>query len=137
MRQSGRPIGQPRLGLAFSSFDYCRNTVVAHLLFLVPFFSLLCVEFLCVLLATPALSFLTRHLSHGILLSSGILMKPIRLLASLTLTAIASLPVAAQNSGFNPPRANAAKSPPRAEAYYNFTLGHMFELQFEQTNQGE
>jgi predicted Zn-dependent protease len=64
-------------------------------------------------------------------------MKPIRLLASLTLTAIASWPVAAQNSGFNSPRANAAKSPPRAEAYYNFTLGHMFELQFEQTNQGE
>src|ERR1700676_1915360 len=92
---------------------------------------------MCLLLATPALSFLTRHLPHGILLSSGTLMKPIRLLASLTLAAIASFPVAAQNSAFNPPRANAAKSPPRAEAYYNFTLGHMFELQFEQTNQGE
>jgi tetratricopeptide (TPR) repeat protein len=64
-------------------------------------------------------------------------MTPFRLLASFAFIAIVTLPVAAQDSGFNSPRANSAKSPPRAEAYYNFTLGHMFELQFEQTNQGE
>ena len=65
-------------------------------------------------------------------------MKPLRLFASLTFVAVAALPVAAQDSGFNPPRsATKAPPPPRAEAYYNFTLGHMFEMQFEQTNQGE
>jgi predicted Zn-dependent protease len=64
-------------------------------------------------------------------------MTPIRLLASFAFAATVTFPVAAQDSGFNSPRANFAKSPPRAEAYYNFTLGHMFELQFEQTNQGE
>lgn len=33
--------------------------------------------------------------------------------------------------------ASAEKMTPRAEAYYNFTMGHLYELQYEQTSQPE
>src|SRR5579863_3814684 len=60
-----------------------------------------------------------------------------RLLPILIVTALTSLPAAGQSSfaGQDPPPQE--KSSPRADAYYNFTLGHLYELQFEQTSQHE
>src|SRR5580704_15560194 len=60
-----------------------------------------------------------------------------RFLPILIVTALTSLPAAAQSSfaGQDPPPQE--KSSPRADAYYNFTLGHLYELQFEQTSQHE
>src|SRR5271170_3325406 len=60
-----------------------------------------------------------------------------RFLPILIVAALTSLPVAAQSSfaGQDPPPQE--KSSPRADAYYNFTLGHLYELQFEQTSQHE
>jgi len=60
-----------------------------------------------------------------------------RFLAILIVSALAGLPAPAQTSfaGQAPPPQE--KSSPRADAYYNFTLGHIYELQFEQTSQHE
>jgi tetratricopeptide (TPR) repeat protein len=60
-----------------------------------------------------------------------------RFLPILIVAAATSLPAAAQSSfaGQDPPPQE--KSSPRADAYYNFTLGHLYELQFEQTSQHE
>jgi tetratricopeptide (TPR) repeat protein len=60
-----------------------------------------------------------------------------RFLPILIVAALTSLPAAAQSSftGQDPPPQE--KSSPRADAYYNFTLGHLYELQFEQTSQHE
>jgi tetratricopeptide (TPR) repeat protein len=55
----------------------------------------------------------------------------------LIVTAFISLPAAAQSSFVGQDPAPQEKSSPRADAYYNFTLGHLYELQFEQTSQHE
>jgi tetratricopeptide (TPR) repeat protein len=60
-----------------------------------------------------------------------------RFLPILIVTALTSLPAAAQSSFAGQDPAPQEKSSPRADAYYNFTLGHLYELQFEQTSQHE
>jgi tetratricopeptide (TPR) repeat protein len=63
-------------------------------------------------------------------------MKPIRIPLTLAIATLAITPVFAQKDALDtakPP----AKMSPRAEAYYNFTLGHLYELQYEQTSQSE
>jgi tetratricopeptide (TPR) repeat protein len=68
-------------------------------------------------------------------------MTPNRLLAASFLAAFVSLSAlaqapAAQNQApksVNPQE----KSSPRAESYYQFAIGHLYELQYEQTNQTE
>lgn len=63
-------------------------------------------------------------------------MKPIRTTLLLAIATLAMMPVFAQT-----PTSETAKAPskmsPRAEAYYNFTLGHLYEMQYEQTSQSE
>src|SRR5215475_3407542 len=53
---------------------------------------------------------------------------------AVLLAAIATSPIFAQISS---PSAPAKDKSPRAEAYYNFTIGHLYELQYEQTSQPE
>jgi tetratricopeptide (TPR) repeat protein len=63
-------------------------------------------------------------------------MKPIRTTLLLAIATLAMMPVFAQT-----PTSETVKAPtkmsPRAEAYYNFTLGHLYEMQYEQTSQSE
>jgi tetratricopeptide (TPR) repeat protein len=57
-------------------------------------------------------------------------------LCTLALAGIAVVPA----SGQNPPTDTSAapgKVSPRADAYYNFAIGHIYELQYEQTSQPE
>jgi len=63
-------------------------------------------------------------------------MKTIRFALTFTLLALASLPSFGQALSNATPSAP-EKMSPRAEAYYNFTLGHLYELQYEQTSQSE
>jgi tetratricopeptide (TPR) repeat protein len=73
-------------------------------------------------------------------------MKPFRVLLTLAAASLAIQTVSAQTpagqtlSGQTPgvdAAKPAGKMSPRAEAYYNFTLGHIYEMQYEQTSQGE
>jgi len=52
-------------------------------------------------------------------------------LCSLILAGLAATPAFGQQH----PSAPAGKPSPRAEAYYDFTIGHLYELQYEQTSQ--
>lgn len=57
-----------------------------------------------------------------------------RVIFLISLAGFAGLPVVAQN--LVPPSSVApAKSSPRGDAYYNFAVGHLYELQYEQTSQ--
>lgn len=63
-------------------------------------------------------------------------MKLCRVFMAFALIGLAIPPVFAQKPALDvepPPQ----KITPRAEAYYNFTLGHIFEIQYEQTSQSE
>jgi Flp pilus assembly protein TadD len=102
-------------------------------------------------LETPCLWLLTAFHPHGILSVSGATMNSLRmshagLLAGLMgALGVAQMPVAAQvqtnaQTQFKPD-AQPAEAPvtpsPRAEAYYNYAMGHLFEQQYETTNQPE
>lgn len=51
---------------------------------------------------------------------------------------LAALPASAQTlSSASAEQTAKAQLTPRADAYYNFTLGHLYELQYEQTSQSE
>jgi tetratricopeptide (TPR) repeat protein len=63
-------------------------------------------------------------------------MKPIRICLTFALAVLASYPLLAQTTFAGATKAP-AKMSPRAEAYYNFTLGHLYEIQYEQTSQSE
>jgi tetratricopeptide (TPR) repeat protein len=63
-------------------------------------------------------------------------MKPIRLCLTLAVAALAISPLLAQTTFVGTTKAP-EKMSPRAEAYYNFTLGHLYEIQYEQTSQSE
>jgi len=79
---------------------------------------------------TLAFSLLTAFLLHGILFFSGLFMKRNRAFCVFLLAGLAAIPAFGQRSPIP-----ADKTSPRAEAYYNFTLGHLYELQYEQTSQ--
>src|SRR6266852_3287549 len=103
----------------------------------------------------PALSLLTAFRPHGILFFSGATMKlqRITLITILTGTACAAAmaqtpqnpapekrtdPFAAPQGRFvDPKSASSAKESARAEAYYNFTMGHIYEQQYEATSRPE
>lgn len=63
-------------------------------------------------------------------------MKLHRVLATIALACAANPAVFAQKPALDVEQ-TPEKITPRAEAYYNFTLGHIFEIQYEQTNQSE
>jgi predicted Zn-dependent protease len=63
-------------------------------------------------------------------------MKLLRIFVAFSFAGLAVPAVFAQKPALeveHPPE----KITPRAEAYYNFTLGHIFEIQYEQTSQSE
>ena len=53
---------------------------------------------------------------------------------TLTLAGLVVLPACGQTPPADP-SASGIKVTPRADAYYNFTMGHLYELQYEQTSQ--
>jgi Flp pilus assembly protein TadD len=59
-----------------------------------------------------------------------------RLILALFCASLVALPALAQNAAPAPPPTT-RKDPVRADAYYNFTMGHIFEQQYEQTGAGE
>ena len=63
-------------------------------------------------------------------------MTPNRLTLSLFCASLVALPVLAQNAAPAQP-STVRKNAARADAYYNFTMGHIYEQQFEQTGAGE
>src|SRR5260370_9606623 len=103
----------------------------------------------------PALSTLTAFRPHGILFFSGATMKLQRITLITILTGMASAaamaqapenpapekradPFAAPQGRFvDPKNASSAKESARAEAYYNFTMGHIYEQQYEATSRPE
>src|SRR6266699_987622 len=103
----------------------------------------------------PALSVLTAFRPHGILCFSGATMKlqRITLITILIGTACAAAmaqtpqnpapekradPFAAPQGRFvDPKNASSTKESARAEAYYNFTMGHIYEQQYEATSRPE
>jgi tetratricopeptide (TPR) repeat protein len=87
-------------------------------------------------LKNSAFSLLTAFEPHGILKVYGHLMKPIRICLTVAAAALAISPIFAQSNFVSTTKA-AEKMSPRAEAYYNFTLGHLYEIQYEQTSQSE
>jgi len=63
-------------------------------------------------------------------------MKLKRLILPLFCASLVALPALAQNSApDSPPTTH--KDPARADAYYNFTMGHIYEQQYEQTGASE
>ena len=63
-----------------------------------------------------------------------------RFFLSLSCAALLALPAVAQKTSTTPsetPTPQSQKVTTRAEAYYNFTMGHIFEQQYEQTGAGE
>jgi tetratricopeptide (TPR) repeat protein len=75
--------------------------------------------------------------------NSWFLMKLTRTIVFFGLSSLVLLPARAQNIAANPPSpannapAPAGKNSERADAYYNFAMGHLYELQYEQTSQPE
>jgi tetratricopeptide (TPR) repeat protein len=63
-------------------------------------------------------------------------MKLIRITLTLAIATLTITQLFAQTPALDTPKAP-AKMSPRAEAYYNFTLGHLYEMQYEQTSQSE
>jgi tetratricopeptide (TPR) repeat protein len=63
-------------------------------------------------------------------------MKPSRTCVTFALAVLTAFPLLAQ-SNFHDTAKPPEKMTPRAEAYYNFALGHLYEIQYEQTSQSE
>src|SRR5260370_27935093 len=103
----------------------------------------------------PALSLLTAFRPHGILFFSGATMKLQRITLITILTGMASAaamaqtpetpapekrtdPFAAPQGRFvDPTNDSSPKESARAEAYYNFTMGHLYEQQYDATSRPE
>ena len=66
-----------------------------------------------------------------------------KLIATLGLASLVLVPARGQNAPANPAGAQDKPTTPdrgpseRADAYYNFAMGHLYELQYEQTSQPE
>jgi tetratricopeptide (TPR) repeat protein len=61
-------------------------------------------------------------------------MKLRQFVCTFTLAGLAGLPVLGQSPSADS-SVPSAKTTPRADAYYNFAIGHLYELQYEQTSQ--
>ena len=59
-----------------------------------------------------------------------------RLILPLFCASLVALPALAQNAAPAPP-STTRKDPVRADAYYNFTMGHIYEQQYEATSRPE
>lgn len=102
-------------------------------------------------LETAYFSLLTAFHPHGILFVSGASMNLRRISLAALFTGLFAVVAGAQSSPNLPeqehaqvqakPDAIPSKSPaapsPRADAYYNFAMGHLFEQQFEASSQPE
>ena len=66
-------------------------------------------------------------------------MMPIRTFLTICCASLVALPALAQNSPATAatPASSQQKVTARADAYYNFTMGHIYEQQYEQTGAGE
>jgi tetratricopeptide (TPR) repeat protein len=64
-------------------------------------------------------------------------MKLNRFVFAFALAGVSVLPAFGQNAPADPFAGPSEKLTPRADAYYNFTMGHLYELQYEQTSQPE
>jgi tetratricopeptide (TPR) repeat protein len=65
-------------------------------------------------------------------------MTPKRLFLTMLCASAVALPALAQNSAPTPaPAAESSKVSSRADAYFNFTMGHIYEQQYEQTGAPE
>ena len=62
-------------------------------------------------------------------------MKLNRFVFAFALAGVSVLPAFGQNAPADPFAGPSEKLTPRADAYYNFTMGHLYELQYEQTSQ--
>ena len=62
-------------------------------------------------------------------------MKLNRFVFAFALAGASVLPAFGQNAPADPFAGPSGKMTPRADAYYNFTMGHLYELQYEQTSQ--
>jgi len=63
-------------------------------------------------------------------------MTRLRIFCAVALALLTAFPAFAQNSVPAPaPAATPDKLTPRADSYFNFTMGHIYELQYEQTSQ--
>ena len=60
-------------------------------------------------------------------------LKPV--VITFALACLIALPALGQNSPAEPAGSAVNKETPRADAYFNFTMGHLYELQYEQTSQ--
>jgi tetratricopeptide (TPR) repeat protein len=58
-------------------------------------------------------------------------------LALAGLTVFTASGQTAQTAASNSPASDSSKLTPRADAYYEFTMGHLYEMDYEQTNQPE
>jgi len=85
---------------------------------------------------TASFSLLTVLSPHGILLTRGSFMTLKRFGFALLLAALGTTALFGQLAPVDAP-APAKEKSPRADAYYNFTIGHFYELEYEQTNQPE
>ena len=102
-------------------------------------------------LETPYSCILTAFQQHGILSVSGASMNLLRISLAGLLTGLCGALGAAQTpvevqvqknaqtqlKADAPPSEAPAAPSPRAEAYYNYAMGHLFEQQYETTNQPE
>ncbi len=100
---------------------------------------------------TPEVWLLTAFQLHGILFVSGATMNLRRIILAALCTCLLGVVAAAQtppdsqvennaqsqSKADAPPSEAAAAPSPRAEAYYNYAMGHLFEQQYETTNQPE
>jgi tetratricopeptide (TPR) repeat protein len=116
-----------------------------------------CILTLCTSRApeTAAFSLLTAFRPHGILSISGATMNYQRMILAALLTGCAGAaanaqtpqnsalekktdsPAVAQEQFVDPKTSPAAKDSARAEGYYNFTMGHIYEQQYEATSRAE
>src|SRR6266849_4122858 len=91
-------------------------------------------------LETSCIWFLTAFRPHGIISISGATMNLRQIGLVLVLTGVSAATAMTQTpqEQFTDPRTDSSeKDSPRAEAYYNFTMGHIYEQQYEATSSAE
>src|SRR5713226_623506 len=91
-------------------------------------------------LETSCIWLLTAFRPHGIISVSGATMNLRQISLAVILTGVsgaAAMAQAPQEQLVDPKTIPAVNESPRAEAYYNFTMGHVYEQQYEATSGAE
>src|SRR5258708_4694419 len=91
-------------------------------------------------LETFCIWLLTAFRPHGIIYVSGAMMKLRLFSLALVFTGVSGAAAMAQappEQLLDPNTAPPTKDSPRADAYYNFTMGHIYEQQYEATSSPE